>query len=249
VIKIKALVLAAGYATRLYPLTKDKPKPLLPVAGKPMIEYILDKIAPIDNINEILVVTNNKFHTHFEKWAANYNYPKPIKIINDGTMSDEDKLGAVGDIQFVIDKENLNEDLLVIAGDNLFEFSLKDFVAFFKQKKDNAIAVYDVKDIEIAKRMGVVTVNKNKKLIFFQEKPEKPNTTLIAICCYLFPAKKLKRIKEFLSTGAKSDAPGYYIQWLYKNDNVYCFIFEESWFDIGNLDQYKKANQKYEKRG
>ncbi|MBW2978016.1 nucleotidyltransferase family protein [Candidatus Woesearchaeota archaeon] len=246
---MKALILAAGYATRLYPLTKDRPKPLLAVAGKPMMEYILDKIASIDDITEIFVVTNNKFHSHFEEWAKNYDHPKPIKIINDNTMSDEDKLGAVGDIQFVIDKENLNEDLMVIAGDNLFEFDLKEFVEFFKQKKDNTIAVYDVKDMEIAKRMGVVTVDENKKLTFFQEKPEKPNTTLIAICCYLFPKEKLKRIKEFLDTGAKSDAPGYYIQWLYKNDNVYCFIFEDSWFDIGNLDQYKLANQVYEKKG
>ena len=214
-----------------------------------MMEYILDKITSINDVNEVLVVTNNKFSAHFEEWAKNYNYPKPIKIINDGTLSDEDKLGAVGDIQFVIDRENLNEDLLVIAGDNLFEFNLNDFVDFFKQKKDNAIAVYDVKDMEIAKRMGVVTVDENKKLTFFQEKPEKPNTTLIAICCYLFPAEKLGKIKEFLDTGAKSDAPGYYVQWLYKNDNVYCFVFEESWFDIGNLDQYKKANQVYEGRG
>ncbi len=246
---MKALILAAGYATRLHPLTKHISKPLLPVNGKPMIEYIIDKIYPVDEIDEIFVVTNEKFYPHYEIWhqrlKAAGTYDKKITIINDHTTKDGTKLGAVGDINYVINQANIQEDLLIIAGDNLFEFNLQEFIDYSKEKKQNTIALHDIKDKEIVKRMSIVELNPENKLINFEEKPEDPKTTIIAICCYFFPQNKLQKVQEFLDLGKKSDAPGYYVEWLYENDEVYGWVFSESWFDIGNIDQFEEANLKY----
>jgi len=246
---VEALILAAGYATRLYPITKCIPKPLLPVMGKPMVEYILDKIALIDDIDKVFIVTNEKFYPHFKIWHDRVKaagvYDKEITILNDHTTADGTKLGAVGDINFVIKEGKIDDDLLIIAGDNLFEFNLQDFVDYFKKKNMPIIALHDVADKEIAKRMGVVELSPEKKLIDFKEKPEKPKTTLISTCCYLFPKNKLSRVQEYLDKGNKPDAPGYYIAWLYENDDVYGWVFSESWFDIGDIEQYEKANKQY----
>ena len=208
-------MLAAGYATRLYPLTKDRPKPLLEVAGKPMLNYIVEKISEVDEIDKIFLITNAQFFRHFTDWKKSYKGKKDIIIVNDNTLSDADKLGAVGDMQFILEKEKIHDDLLVIAGDNLFEFSLNDFVVYFRKKKGNVAALYDIKDKELAKRFGVVSIDSNNKLTGFEEKPKNPKTSLIAICCYLFPKQKLFRIKEYLHIGGNKDAPGHYIEWLY----------------------------------
>jgi glucose-1-phosphate thymidylyltransferase len=246
---MKALILAAGYATRLYPITKCMPKPLLPVVGKPMVEYILDKISFIDDVDEVFIVTNEKFYPHFKIWHDRVKaagvYDKPITIINDKTTADGTKIGAVGDINYVIKEAKVNDDLLIIAGDNLFEFNLQDFVDYFNKRKLCVIALHDIADKEIAKRMGVVELNPENKLIDFKEKPEEPKTTLIAICCYLFPKEKLSRVQEYLDKGNKPDAPGYYVAWLYENDDVYGWVFSESWFDVGDIGQYVKANEQY----
>ena len=247
---MKALILAAGYATRLYPVTTHIPKPLLPIVGKPMIEYILDKISIIDDIDEIFVVTNEKFYPHFKLWHDRIKaagvYDKKITIINDHTTKDGTKLGAVGDINYVIEQEKIQDDLLIIAGDNLFEFNLQDFIDYFKKNPlQNLIAIHDIKDKEIVKRMGMVELNPDNKLISFVEKPPEPTTTLISICVYLFPKNKLQLVKKFLDLGLKADAPGYYIAWLYENDDVYGWVFSESWFDIGDINQFEEANLKY----
>ncbi len=246
---MKALILAAGYATRLFPLTKFIPKPLLPVNGKLMIEYLLDKIILVDDIDEIFIVTNKKFYPHFKIWHNRIKaagvYDKKITVINDNTTKDGTKLGAVGDIKFVIDKENIQEDLLVLGGDNLFEFSLRDFVDYFKEKNKNIVALHDIKDKEIVKRMSVVELNPEDKLINFEEKPEEPKTTLIAICTYLFTKDTLKRVDEYIEKGNNPDAPGYFIEWLYENDEIYGRVFSESWFDVGSIEQFEEANLKY----
>ena len=245
---MKALILAAGYGTRLYPLTLNKPKPLLEVAGKPIIEYIIEKIEKVKDIDELYIVTNNKFHTHFTNWSKNYNSKTPIKVINDMTLSDQDKLGAIGDMKFVIDKEKIDDDLLVLGGDNLFEFNLQDFINFFNEKQSNIVALYDVKDKEIAKRMSIVELDSENKLVSFEEKPENPKSTLIAICCYLYKKQTLPRINEYLEKGNNPDAPGYFIQWLHKNDQVYGWVFTESWFDIGSKEQLEEADRIHSKR-
>lgn len=248
-IKIKALILAAGYATRLFPLTKFISKPLLPIAGKPMIEYLLDKITAVDQIDEVFIVTNEKFHPHFKIWHDRIEsagiYNKKITIINDHTVKDGTKIGAVGDINYVLKEANVQDDLMIIAGDNLFDFDLNEFADYFKEKSNPVVCLHDVKDIEIAKRMGVVDLNEENKIIDFEEKPENPKTTLIAICCYIFPKEKLSRVQEYLDKGNNPDAPGYYIEWLQKNDDVYGWVLPGKWFDIGNIEQFEKANLEY----
>lgn len=249
--KIKALVLAAGYATRLYPITKYLPKPLLPVNGKPIIEYILDKLSLIDEVDEIIIVTNKKFYPHFTQWYERLKrasvYNKKITVLNDNTTKDGTKLGAIGDIKFVIDKKNILEDLLVIGGDNLFNFNLTDFTAYFNEKKKNLVALHDIKDKVAVKRFSIVELNSKNKLIDFEEKPKDPKTTLIAICAYIFKKETLPKIEEYLKKGNNPDAPGYLIEWLYKNDEMYGWVFEESWFDIGSIEQFEEANELYKR--
>ncbi len=239
---MKALILAAGYGTRLYPLTKDKPKPLLPVAGKPMVEHVLKKIEEIETIDEVYIVTNEKFAGHFREWKDTYAGRKKIKIINDETISDEDKKGAIGDMRLVIEKEGINDDLLVVAGDNLFEFDLRDFIDFFRDK-GTSVGLYDFRDREAVKRYSIVEIDADKKVLNFQEKPSEPSTTLIAICLYLFPKGKLNLITEYLKEGNNPDAPGFYIAWLHRREPVYGFVFEGKWYDIGDLKCYEEANQ------
>lgn len=239
---MKALILAAGYGTRLYPLTRDKPKPLLSVAGQPMIEHILRKIENIKEIDRIYVVTNEKFAGHFRDWKDTYTGEKEIKIINDATTSEVDKRGAIGDMQIVIEEEGLNDDLLVVAGDNLFEFNLEGFVNFFREK-GTSVGLYDFQDRETVKRYSIVEMNENKRILHFQEKPSQPRTTLIAICLYLFPREKLNLISEYLKSGNDPDAPGFYIAWLQKREPVYGFVFKGKWYDIGDLKCYEEANK------
>ena len=159
-----AIILAAGYATRLYPLTKDKPKPLLEVAGKPVLEHIIENLQQIDQIGRISIVTNDKFEPHFNEWLKDFDAKKPVEIINDGTKSNEDRLGALGDIHFAIIQKEINEDIIAIAGDNLFELSLQDVHNFFRKRNSNVIVLHDVKDFELAKQYGIVEGQDN---IFF----------------------------------------------------------------------------------
>jgi glucose-1-phosphate thymidylyltransferase len=243
---MKALILAAGYATRLYPLTLNKPKPLLLVSGKPILEYITDKIEKVEEIEEVYVVTNQKFAEHFQRWKNNFKSKKRIKILNDGSLSDEDKLGAVGDLKFVIEKEKISDDLFVVAGDNLFQLDISKFVDFFK-KRGTSIALHDVRDKELAKKYGIVTLDQDERIINFEEKPENPQTTLAATCMYLFSRDKLDLVKDYLREGSNPDAPGYYIQWLHKKTEVYGFVFRDKWYDIGDLRQYNKADKEYAK--
>jgi len=243
---MKALILAAGYATRLYPLTISKPKPLLPVGEKPMIDYIMDKLEPLSEIDEVYVVTNNRFYKHFEEWRSNHSSSKKMTIINDKTLTNDDRLGAIGDIQLVLDEAKIDEDLLVIAGDNLFVFKMGDFIDFAKKNAPNfSIVLHNIGSREEARRYGVVKVDENKKLIKFTEKPQEPESTLVAICLYYFPKEKLSRVGEYLKQSKHKDAPGNYISWLVQNDNVYGFIFDDEWYDIGDKNIYEKIKDTY----
>ena len=242
---MKALILCAGYATRLYPLTKDKPKPLLPVGKKPMIEYILERVKEAENIDKIYIATNGKFYSHFRRWSKNYQGKNQLKIIDDETFSDDEKLGAIGDIKFAIDKEKINDDLLIIGGDNLFDFSIIDFIRFFNEKKRTAVALYNVIDEEEIKKYSVVTLDNDKKIVNFEEKPENPSTTLAAICMYIFPKEELGLISDYIKEGGNPDATGFYIAWLYRHRPVYGFVFAGNWYDIGDKNIYQFVNKKY----
>ncbi|OGS46926.1 MAG: hypothetical protein A2539_00275 [Elusimicrobia bacterium RIFOXYD2_FULL_34_15] len=242
---MKALILCAGYATRLYPLTKDFPKHLLKIAGKPMLNYTIEKLEQVPDIDKIYLVTNHKFSPLFKNWLGTLKHTKEIQIIDDGTMADDIKLGAIGDIKFVIEKAQINDDFLVLAGDNLFQLNLVDFVNFFKTK-GISIAVYDVKSKELVSKYSEVKLDKNDKVISFTEKPQNPETTFAAICMYLFPKNKLDMIIKYVNDGNNPDQPGRYIQWLHKIEPVYGFVFSDKWYDIGDLKQYTQANAEYE---
>jgi len=240
---MKSLLLAAGYATRLYPLTLDKPKALLPVGPCPIIDYILQNIVRTKKIDEVFVVTNHKLSGHFQEWAQASDVSLDIKVIDDGTLSNEDRLGAIVDISFVIKNKNIKDDLLVIGADNIFEAELSDFLKFALSKKDaNCIGLYDLGDKKLASQYGVVSIDKNNKVAGFQEKPKEPKSTLISTCIYYFSAKKIGLFEKYLTDKSHSkDASGNYIKWLSENDSVYGYIVPGKWYDIGDIESYKKA--------
>ncbi|MCD6423691.1 MAG: nucleotidyltransferase family protein [Elusimicrobia bacterium] len=244
---MKVLFLCAGYATRLYPLTLDKPKPLLPIGGKPILDYLLEKVEKIPEVDEVYVVTNQKFASNFENWAAKKKLRFQVRVFNDRTLTNETRLGAVGDMQFVIEEAKLNDDLLVIAGDNLFEFDLNDFVKKAKQKGILIAARY-IENLEDMKRYGEIEKDEDGKIIYLKEKPEKPRSHLAASCVYFFKKESLSYIKKYLDEGNNPDQPGRYIEWLYKKVPVFVYEFREKWYDIGNMDQYKKADEEYSRR-
>lgn len=246
---MKALILAAGYATRLYPLTKEYPKPLLEVDQRPLIDYILEKIAVFDEIDEVIVVTNNKFIEKFRAWKKKVKIKKKLSIVNDLTHSFDDRRGAIGDMDFVIKKRRIKDDLLVVGGDNLFDAGLNDFVCFAKSKKPHSvIGVYDIKDKLKTHKYGVIQLDKENRVVDFEEKPISAASTLVAMCLYFFPRQKLNLIKEYLGTKVnKSDATGFYIGWLRKKEAIYGYIFRGQWYDIGDVKFYHEAKEKFSK--
>ena len=247
---MKALILAAGYATRLYPLTKEYPKPLLTIEDRPIIDYIIDKLKIVKAIDEIIVVTNGKFISLFKDWAESIEIKVPLTLVDDLTKDLNDRRGAIGDMYFVIEKKRLKDDLLVIGGDNLFDSALNDFLAFTKAHATNAvIGAYDIKDKGEAKKYGVLKLDAKNKVVDFREKPNQPQSTLIAMCLYYFPKEKLGRVKEYLdSCTEKRDATGFYIDWLRKKESVYGFVFRKKWYDIGDYEFYHEAQEKFQRK-
>ena len=247
---MKAIILAAGYGTRLYPLTKNKAKPLIEVAGKSMINHIMEKIKEVEEVDKVIVITNNKFYNQFVEWANNYNSNIPIKILNDGTLSNDDRLGAIGDINFAVNKENIDDDLLIINGDNIFQFSLKEMCETFKQKNQYVISLYDVKTTEEAKKFGIVDLDETSKVIEFKEKPEQPKSTLASIGIYFYGKQIRNLISQYLAEGGNTDRTGDLVEWLHKKEHVYGFVFdkpEEKWFDIGSFESLEQANKEWNK--
>jgi len=255
---MNALILAAGYATRLYPLTLNKAKPLLEVGGKPIIEWLLDNLADVPGLGTVYIVTNAKFASDFQNWATAYQARfgsvkgqsgSDIKIINDGSKSDDDKLGAIGDINLVLMRENLtDEDLLVIAGDNLFQQPLSDFVNAAKLSAAT-VAVHDVGNIEAMKKYGTVTVDKNGVITNFEEKPEKPKSTLAAVALYYYSRAVLPLFTTYLAAGNNPDQPGLFLQWLYTRKPVNTFEIKGRWLDIGSKETLEEADRIFKKIG
>jgi glucose-1-phosphate thymidylyltransferase len=244
---MKVLILAAGYGTRLYAITKDKPKALLDINGRPLIEYVLDKIKGLNGLNEVILVTNEKFYTIFQDWAKSLkDFPYPIKIINDGTKSPEDRLGSIGDIDFVLKKYPIKDDVFVLGSDNLFDYSLADYVRFAQNQPEAvSIGLYDIHNKEEAKKFGVVAVDQNRKVTSFEEKPSEPKSTLVSMCSYYLPVKTLGLIRQYLDESKKSDTSGDYVRWLYQKNNVFGFKFDGKWYDIGSVESYHEAQSKF----
>jgi glucose-1-phosphate thymidylyltransferase len=244
---MKALILAAGYATRLYPLTKEHPKSLLTVNSKPIIDYIIDRLSAIQDIDEIIVVTNSKFISVFREWAQGVKSPKNITLIDDLTKDEASRRGAIGDIDFVINQKRIKDDLLIVGGDNLFEDALHEFLSFAKDKAPSpVIGIYDIRNKGEASKYGVLKIDKDSKVIEFEEKPKNPKSTLVAMCLYYFAKEKLELIRRYLNakTG-KYDAMGFYIDWLRKKEKVYGFIFGGRWYDIGDYKFYQEAGKTF----
>jgi glucose-1-phosphate thymidylyltransferase len=247
---MNVLILAAGYATRLYPLTLDKPKPLLSVGGKPIIEWVMDNLGDIPDLETVYIVTNHKFASAFQAWTERYKdrHPKlKFKIVNDGSTSDDDKLGAIGDINFVLTRENLNKsDLLIVAGDNLFSESLAGFVACAK-RNEATVAVYDVGDIEAIKKYGNITIDADGIITRFEEKPEKPRSTLAAIALYYYSPEVLSLVTTYLAAGNNPDQPGRFVQWLHARKPVKTFEIKGKWLDIGSKETLQEADKLFAK--
>jgi glucose-1-phosphate thymidylyltransferase len=243
---VKAIVLAAGYATRLRPLTDEVPKPLLPVGGRPMIEWILDRLADVDEVDGVHVVTNSRYADVFRVWAD----PRDVAVHDDGTTTNEDRLGAIGDIQFAIDAAGLGgDDLLAIAGDNLFDFSLRDMVSWWRGKGTaSAVAVYDVGDPELAKQFGVVALDEDERVAAFVEKPEEPPSTLAATATYIYHRDHVPLVARYLAEGNPPDQPGRLIAWLHRREPVYGYRFEGEWYDVGSREQLLEADNRLRER-
>lgn len=247
---MNVLILAAGYATRLYPLTLTKAKPLLEVAGKPMIEWVLDNLAPVPDIETVYVVTNNKFAKDFEAWAAQYKSRQPkvsFQVVNDGSMSDADKLGAIGDINLVLAREDLSRsDLIVVAGDNLFSEPLTEFVAHAKGSQAT-LATYDVGNLEAIKKYSSITVNDDGVITEFEEKPAQPKSTLTGIALYYYAPETVALFTTYLAAGNNPDQPGRFMQWLYTRRPIKTFQITGTWFDIGSKETLEEANKVFAK--
>jgi glucose-1-phosphate thymidylyltransferase len=249
---MKAIVLAAGYATRLYPLTLTRPKPLLPVAGKPMIEYVLDNLAPIAGLDGVHVVTNARFASQFEEWAMGYgagNAPFPITVLNDGSTDDSNKLGAIGDIHFVLTRVAVADDLIVVAGDNLFDRTLEDFGRCARSRNAPLLAVYDVGDLEAIKKYNSITLDNEGRIVFFEEKPARPASTLTGIALYYYPRACLPLIQQYVAEGNNPDQPGRLVQWLYTRTPFYTWQVPGLWYDIGSKESLEEANRIFAGRG
>jgi glucose-1-phosphate thymidylyltransferase len=238
---MRAVVLAAGYATRLRPLTDTWAKELLPVGGRPIVDRILDAIGAVESLEEVHLVTNHRKAPAFREWAEG----RGVQLHDDGTTSNDDRLGAIGDLRFVVDHAQLDDDLLVIAGDNLFDFSLADYVSFWRaQGVASAVAVRDVGSLELATHYGIVTLGATARLVDFVEKPADPPSTLAATATYLFARAHVRLLDAYLAGGHSSDQPGRFVEWLCRREPVYGWQFDGAWYDIGDSEQLLAADNR-----
>jgi glucose-1-phosphate thymidylyltransferase len=241
---VKALILAAGYATRLYPLTLDRPKALLPVGGKPMLDHLMEQLEQVEGLDEVYVVTNSKFAEAFREWAAARS-GLPLRIIDDGTVDDDSKLGAIGDLDLTIREAELDDDLIVLAGDNLFSESIAPFPVFALGKGGPALGVYDVGDLDTIRRYSVIELDDDDRVTRLEEKPERPRSTLAGIALYFYPRSALRYVREYLEDGNNPDQPGRLVQWLYPRTAVYGWRVPGRWFDVGSKETLAEADRAF----
>ncbi len=240
---MKCLILAAGYATRLYPLTENFPKPLLKVQGKAILDWLIEDMDRSGVIDEYVVISNHKFAHHFDAWAAEKK--QKVTVVDDGTESNETRLGAVRDIQFALDQLNIRDDVLVMAGDNLLDFSLTTFINYALEKKTSCIMRYYEADAKKLSRSGVVTLDENQKVLAMAEKPQEPQSHWCCPAFYYYTAQDAARLAEGIADGCHTDAPGSYVSWLCSKSTIHAMEMPGSRYDIGNLESYEKVQKEY----
>ena len=238
------VILAGGYATRLLPLTRNIAKPLLHIRGRPIIDYIFDKLDGLTGIDKVVISTNKRFEHHFEEWLAR----KPrgnVVIWTEESREEREKFGAIRALGELVD-EMEGEDYLVIAGDNFFTSDLGDLVAYYHERNSAVIATYDVKDVNIVKSCSMAEVDPDGKIVRFVEKPKNPESTMIGTCIYLFPMNSMRRIHEYLSEGNNPDSPGNFIHWLCEKEPVYGYVLQGRWWDVGTPRSYDEAKKAWQ---
>ncbi|MBQ9071362.1 MAG: nucleotidyltransferase family protein [Clostridia bacterium] len=240
---MKCLILAAGYATRLYPLTENFPKPLLPVGDKTILDWLVDDIDTAKVVDEYVVISNHKYASHFEAWAKTKT--QKITVVDDGTSSNETRLGAVRDVEFAIEKLGLDDDMLVIAGDNVLDFSLTKFIHYSLDKATSAIMRYYEPDEKKLLKCGVVTIDDNDLVTAMTEKSPTPATHWCCPPFYYYTREDARRVKEGIDMGCGTDAPGSYIAWLATVSDVHAMEMPGKRYDVGNLESYEKVKGEY----
>ena len=244
---MKCVILAAGYATRLYPLTENFPKPLLEVAGKPILDWLIDDMAQTGMIDEYIVISNHKFAHIFEDWAKLSTVNCQLSILDDGTTSNDNRLGAVKDIQFAIEQLQLDDDLLVMAGDNLLDFSLADFIKYGKEKNATCVMRYYEANEERLHKTGIIEVDSADRILSFEEKPAQPKSHWCVPAFYYYTREDSHLIKKGIEGGCGTDAPGSFIAWLCQQTKVYAWEMPGKRYDIGNLQSYEEVKKIFKK--
>lgn len=240
---MKCILLAAGYATRLYPLTEKKPKALLELGGKTILDKVMEKIEEVPEIDTVYIVTNQKFAGQFESWRQNRKNSKRVEIINDHTGSNDTRLGAIGDLYFAICQKNIDDEILVMASDNIFDFSLNDVVRLQRQAKTDVICANPVEERRQLTQMGVVEIAEDGRVMGFEEKPQEPKTNWGAAPFYLYTKETAALVGRYLEEGNNPDAPGHFIPWLLKHVPVYAYTTSKMRIDIGTPEDYERVKQ------
>lgn len=246
---MKCILPCAGYATRLYPLTENFPKALLDIEkNKPLLNYTIEEINKIDEIDEIFLITNDRFYDIFKKWADEINNKKPIYVVNDHTTCNDDRLGTIGDLEYLINSRNIYDDLLIILGDNLFDFNLRPFVDFAQQKQAFVVGGQTENDKNLLMNLGVIEADSELRVIGFEEKPSEPKGNIKSLGIYFYPKETIPVIKQYLEEGNRPDAPGYFVSYLYPRQVVYTYPFKGTWFDIGSPSALEQVRQLYQNK-
>lgn len=242
---MKNIIIAAGYATRLYPLTENFPKPLLKVGERNILERMLDDIDPLEEIDSHIIVTNHKFAPIFKEWLATVSYAKPIIVIDDGTESNETRLGAVRDLLLALEQCSIDDDIMVLAADNILEFSMRGFIDFFREKGTSVIMWHEEPELKKLQRTGVIDINADMKVLEMQEKPERPVSNRAVPPFYIYSRADLPLIRECLDHGCGHDAPGNLAHYLAEVSTLHAWPMSAGRFDIGSLDSYKEAQERF----
>ncbi len=241
---MRIIIMAGGYAKRMWPLTENQPKSLLPLAGKPIINHILEKLEGLEHEGKIIISTNSKFGKVFQEWEK--SHPGSFDVVVEPTMNEDEKMGTIGAINWLVKEKGIDDDILIVGGDNLFEFSMKDLLSFQRERQGPVLALHDLGDVEkVRKKFGVCILDEEGKIAEFQEKPSEPKSTLTATCIYYFPREIITHIDEYLEEKNNPDAPGFFTTWLMSRMPVHGFVFKEPWHDIGSFEVYEEVNRKF----